>query len=158
MKEYIKINEEQLGILQKHVIYLFIWQLSNFYNGNVQENLVAFLISASHTSDAAVISTGSSTQPFLTVSTSGQWLCGELQTWRGSTPLTKWDGATICSQHVFSEKGTCHCTKSHCQPPWSPSSLGSPQSLLMMTCCGLGLFQVPSRIYECHLQKNECFA
>lgn len=54
-----------MGILQKKFIYLFTWQISNFYFGNVWERLSALLIRASQTSDAAAVLTGTSTPPFL---------------------------------------------------------------------------------------------
>lgn len=72
VKEYIKVNEEQLGILQKKFIYLFAWQISNFDIGSVWENLSALLITASQTSDATAVLTGTSTQLFLIGSVLGQ--------------------------------------------------------------------------------------
>lgn len=54
-----------MGILQKKFIYLFPWQISNFYIGNIWGKLFALLLTASETSDAAAVLTGTSTPPFL---------------------------------------------------------------------------------------------
>lgn len=53
-------------------IYLFAWQISNFDIGSVWENLSALLITASQTSDATAVLTGTSTQLFLIGSVLGQ--------------------------------------------------------------------------------------
>lgn len=62
--EYIKINEEQLGILQKNIVYLFGKSQTSALA--TYRRISALLITASHTSDATAVLTGTSTQPFLT--------------------------------------------------------------------------------------------